>query len=94
MAEILATDNSIDWERGQDMATCTFTMKRFITKIEKLAEKYPDDVKIIHRNEDGTVVAHMPISYIHLSNAKKNLSDDENDSRAELMRLGKEIKTL
>ena len=70
-------ENVIEFLYNDKMATVTFTQGRFITKIKKLAEKYPDEVKITAQNEDGSIVAHIPVSYIHISNRSRDLSEEQ-----------------
>lgn len=68
-------ENAIEFLKGAKEATVTFTQGRYITKIRKLAEQYPDDVKI-YSDKDGTLVAHIPVSYIKIS-PKKKVSDEQ-----------------
>lgn len=63
----LAQENVIEWLRNDDTATVTFTQGRYITKIKKLAEKYPDKVKITAENKDGSIVAHIPVTAIKIN---------------------------
>ena len=39
-------DNSIDWFTGQTRVNITFSQRKWINKIKKLAEKYPNEVII------------------------------------------------
>ena len=70
-------ENVIEFIKNEDTATVSFTQERFITKIKKLAEQYPEDVQITHVNKDGSIVAHIPVSYIKLSNLSRNLTDEQ-----------------
>ena len=70
-------ENVIEFLKDSKTATVTFCQGRFVTKIKKLAEKYPDEVKITTENRDGSIVAHVPTSYITLSNRTKNLTDEQ-----------------
>lgn len=72
----LEQENSIEFLKDTKTATVTFSQGRFITKIEKLAEKYPDEVQIVHRNK-GSIVAHIPVHYINISNRKRDLTEEE-----------------
>ena len=38
-------ENSIEWITGQHTITCTISQKRYIRKIEELAQKYPKTVR-------------------------------------------------
>ena len=63
-------DNSVEWYTGQTIITATFSQRKWINKIRRLAEKHPDEVKIDIENPDSIVV-HMPIGYIKISPPKK-----------------------
>ena len=72
----LEQENVIEFLKDSKVATVTFSQVRYISKIEKLAEKYPDDVQIVHRNK-GSIVAHIPTSYIKINNRTRDLSEEE-----------------
>lgn len=50
-------------------ATITTNERKWITKLNKLAEKRPDEVKIVNQPEDnyGYMLVHVPKSYMKLS---------------------------
>lgn len=78
----LEQENCIEFLKGSKTATVTFTQGRFISKIYKLAEKFPEDVQIVaeNKNKEGNVssiVAHIPTHYLNISNRKRELSDEE-----------------
>ena len=60
-------------------------MSRLKSRIEKLAEKFPDKVKIIARNEDGSIFAHVPISYVKV-NPPRQVSDEFKQESAERLK--------
>lgn len=63
----ISNENVIEWIRGSKTVTISFTQKRFITRVHNLAQKYPDKVQIVHENSDGSIVAHLPLSAVHIS---------------------------
>lgn len=74
----LAQENVIEWLRNDKIATVTFTQGRYISKIKKLAEKYPDKVQITAENKDGSIVAHVPVKAIKITIFEdKELSEEE-----------------
>lgn len=75
----LSQENVISFLKGSDTATVTFSQGRYITKIKKLAEKYPDEVQICSENKDGSIVAHIPVSYIKINNSKREISEEERE---------------
>lgn len=76
----------IEWIRGGDHAGVTaHSNSRLKSRIEKLAEKFPDKVKIIARNEDGSIFAHVPISYVKV-NPPRQVSDEFKQESAERLK--------
>lgn len=70
-------ENCIEWLTGQTTCTITLSQSKYINKVKRLAEKHPKEVKIIHTNKDGSIVAKLPLSAIkinimkHTKNTKK-----------------------
>ena len=76
----------IEWVRGGDHAGVTaHSNSRLKSRIEKLAEKFPDKVKIIARNEDGSIFAHVPISYVKV-NPPRQVSEEFKQESAERLK--------
>ena len=84
-------DHAIEWTRnGRDAtATVTFPAGRFKTKIEKLAEEHPEEVTIRYRNNDGSIVATIPVRYIKIS-APRQMSDEQKEICTERLRAMRE----
>lgn len=76
-------ENAIEFLRNQKTMTCTFCQKRFISKIKQMAEEYPDEVKIVVENPDGSIVAKLPVRALHLSLTKKR---DYTEEEKEILR--------
>ena len=79
-------ENAIEWINGQDMVTVTLSQGRYISKIKKLAEKFPDEVKIVKENTNGTILAHIPLNYIKINRASRDLTEEEREELAERAR--------
>lgn len=75
-------ENAVEWITGDESVSVTLSQKKYISKIEKLAQKYPEDVKIVARNEDGTIFAHLPLSYLKISRPKQ-MSDEQREAARE-----------
>jgi hypothetical protein len=65
-------ENVIEFFKDQESMTCSFSQNKFINMVRALATSYPEDVQIMAENEDGSIVAHIPVSYLILSNPKAN----------------------
>ena len=78
-----------------DYATFCSSERKWINKIYKLHEAYPDEVKIIYTPEEnyGVIYAHVPKSWMRLSPPKKmNLTEEQRAAAAERMRKARENK--
>lgn len=76
-----AAENVIEFLKDQEQATVTFTQKRYITRIRRLAAAHPEECRIIVENKDGSIVAHIPVSWVRI-NPTRELSE----SQAEISR--------
>ena len=50
-----------------------------MNKVKQLQKKHPDKVKIIAENEDGSIVAKMPIKALKLSIIERDLSEEKRE---------------
>lgn len=80
-------ENCIEWLTGQRTITCTISQQKYISKIKALYEKYPNKVKILKENEDGTILAKLPLKALKLSIIERELTDEQ---REEMSRKFKE----
>ena len=60
-------DNIIEWFTGENKARVTFTQQKYINRIENMVEKHGDSVRILHKNNDGSIYAEIPLSAVHLT---------------------------
>lgn len=68
---------SIYWIKGENKASITLPSVSYLgRKILSLAELHPEDVTIDKINDDGSIMAHVPVRYIKLS-APRNLTDEQ-----------------
>ena len=86
----VSCENVIEWVRNSKTVTVYFSQKRYITKIKRLAEKHPDQVQIVVENKDGSIVAHLPLTAVHLSIVKrKELTEEQRAAAIERMKLAR-----
>lgn len=81
-------ENVIGWYKGSEIATITFSQGRYISMVKKLAEKYPDDVKVLN-NTDGTILAYVPVKAIHIGIVHRSVEMTEEQKKAASERLKK-----
>lgn len=85
MAENM-NENVIEFLRNEPVATVTFSQGKYITKIRKLAEKFPEECQITHENKDGSIVAHIPTKWIKINNPQRVMTEEEKRMAAERFR--------
>lgn len=91
-----SADNCIEFLKNDKTMALTLTKPKFIHRIRKLAKEKPDEVKIIVENNDGSIYAKMPLSYLHIFKAsggpKKEYTEEEKVLFRERVLKGKEKK--
>lgn len=86
-------ENCIEWLNGQDTISVTLSQGRYITKVKKLAKKYPDLVTILAENEDGSIFAHLPLKSLKLSIiTPRELGEDEKEKMRDRLKKAMAIK--
>lgn len=77
-------ENCIEWIRDEKRATLSLSQRSIISRIMRYAETKPDECQVTAVNEDGSICAHVPVSWVRVSPpAKLNLSDEERKLRIE-----------
>ncbi len=79
-------ENVIEFEKGSKTATVTFCQGRYISRIKKLKEKFPDDVEII--SDEKSLLAHIPSKWIKINPPKRvDFSEEQRIAAAERLRI-------
>lgn len=79
------TENVIEWVKDGDQATLSLSQRRTISRVKQLAEQYPDQCQILAENKDGSLYAHLPVSWIRI-NPGMELTEEQREKRADTMR--------
>ena len=77
------TENVIEWIRGQQTAILTLTRSSLVTRVKKLAEQRSEECQIIAQNEDGSILAHVPVKWLRIK-PTLTLSEEEKERRKEI----------
>ena len=75
-------ENAIEFLRNTKTATVSFSQGKYISKIKKYAEAFPDDVKIVAENTDGSIVAYVPVKWIKIS-PPRQISEEQKEAARE-----------
>lgn len=70
--------------------------KKYINKYKKMADDFPNDVKIVYENTDGSICVEMPAECFvpPRMKQKRKMTDEQRLKAAERMRRAKEMKKL
>lgn len=60
-------DNVIEFLKDSGRATVTFSQGRYKGRIRKLAKQRPGECQIVDENKDGSLCAHIPVSWIRIN---------------------------
>lgn len=77
-------ENVIEWIRDESQASLTLTQGRFKSRIEKLAVERPGECEILARNKDGSIFAHVPISWVKIG-PPREVSEEQRRQAKERM---------
>ena len=76
----------IEWIKGNDYAGITVPSGTALkSKLMRLAQERPDEVKIVAVNTDGSAFFHIPINYIKVSPPRK-VSEKQREAAGERFR--------
>lgn len=76
----------IEWIRNSKTATVTFPGNtKYASKIKKLSEEYPDQVKIRYENKDNSIVATIPTKFVKIA-APRKVSEEQKEAMRERMK--------
>lgn len=78
-------ENCIEWVRDEKRATLSLSQRSVISKIKKYAESHPEECEIVAINKDGSICAHVPVSWIKVSPPRK-VSEEQKQAFAERMK--------
>lgn len=70
------SENVIEWVKDEKMATLTLSQRRLISRVKRLADRYPDQCQILAENKDGSLYAHIPVGWIKI-NPPKELTEEQ-----------------
>jgi len=85
MAETM-NESVIEWVRGDKTVTITaYSNSRLNTKLRKYAETNPAECQIIHENEDGSLMAHVPLKWVKVAPPRR-VSDEQRKASSERLR--------
>jgi len=88
----MAYENNIEWITNQEIVTATISQGRYITKIKKLAEQHPNDVRIMEENKDGSILCQFPLRYLKINNPSRVMTEEQKAAAAERLKRARKNK--
>lgn len=77
--------------KGDETFTVTAAERWSVNMVKRLSEKYPGQVEILGKNEDGSLVASFPADWMRIVPKKSmTLTDEQRGKLAERMRAARE----
>lgn len=71
-----SNENVIEWLTGQEKVSLTLGQEKHVKRVRRFAERFPDQVDIVE-NEDGSIFAHVPLSWIKITPPQKREYTEE-----------------
>jgi len=80
-------ENVVEWIRNETKAYVTFSQGSMVTKIKKLAEKFPDECKIISENNGEAIYASIPRKWVKITPPRQvEMTDERREELSERFR--------
>lgn len=78
-------ENAIEFTRGSERAMVSFSQGRYITRIKKLAAERPEECEIVAENKDGSICAHVPVTWVKISPPAARSEEQREQARERLI---------
>lgn len=79
-------ENVIEFIKDEQRATVTLSQGRYKTRIRKLAAERPEECEIVAENKDGSLCAHIPVSWIRINPGMELMEEQKRKKADELRR--------
>lgn len=78
-------ENVIEFIKDEKRATVTLSQGRYKSRVRKLAAEHPEECQILAENKDGSLCAHIPVSWIRFNPGVK-LTEEQKQQKADVLR--------
>lgn len=85
-------ENVIEFLLNQKVMAVTLTQRKLANRVKEYAEKYPDEVRIVKENDDGSIFAKMPTRYLRIVRPSegRTLTEEEKEASRKRLELGRQ----
>ena len=89
----LFNETAIEHLGGNDYWGVSTGEQKWRNRLAKLEKEYPDEVKLIEENMDGSVFYHIPKSWVKISPpVKRNLTEEQKAELRDRMMAARQAK--
>lgn len=74
-------ENVIEFIKDEKRATVTLSQGRYKSRVRKLAAEHPEECQILAENKDGSLCAHIPVSWVKISPPAKRSEKQKESAR-------------
>ena len=87
-------ETAINRLQGEDYCSIFTAERKFINRLKKLAQDYPNDVEIQYINDDGSIGARVPYDWFRFvkPKAKRTYTPEQLEAMKERMKRARENK--
>lgn len=86
-------ETAMDHISGNDYWAVSTGEQKIRNRLAKLYEQYPDEVKLIAENQDGSVFYHVPKNWIKISpSIKRTLTDEQREAARDRLAAARQAK--
>lgn len=85
-------ENVIEFLLNQKVMAVTLTQRKLSNRVKEYAEKYPEEVRIVKENADGSIFAKMPTRYLRIVRPSEGriLTEEEKEASRKRLELGRQ----
>lgn len=81
------TENVVEFLNGQKTCSVTFNSRKYINKIKRLYQSNADDFLNYIENDDGSVFAKIPLSWLKISPPRKYTDEQREQLKIRLNKI-------
>lgn len=68
-------ENVFEFLKTDDTVTATVSKKKFVNKLKRLSDKYPDIFIKTAENVDGSIVVKFPLKYLRIGSPRSTAEE-------------------
>lgn len=86
-------ETSLDRIAGQSTYTLFTSERAMINKISKLMDENPESVELLAKNEDGSILCHIPKEWVKIQPPRRLSDEQRANARERMIALRKSLES-